>query len=590
MELKNNSSLIAIFFLTLLSLVQLISTTVISDEIPKNFFKGITLSKPAPTIFLSGETYVFQGEIINFPNVKEVIIQISPPETDFREFRGKSENGIFRIPVTFTREGVTGLMIHPLYKPGNSVFITVVNQADFSVKQPFPITSFDIISKNNKATLYWQSQNKLFKLIFNQDSKAKQFILSGNPTSFELNPVDFKDFEPGGISVSISGARSLDGSLFRKTSNWSKAVRLNFYAVSHEFKYINLQKFENLEGITSHLKTNEKLVIKGKSLEMYYSNAYVITPELNVILIPIQSSGLRTNYSVGELYPKNSSFKINFKGEKAGTYILEMNSQDGNALLNIPIYVGDFQPVLPGFMDLLSEYNDDFSIKNLSKARMSQLAVINERRRQLKLFPLSLNDELNLFSQNYAEALGRAGKIGHKTTREGSLKRRKRKSKIRFDISENLALAKTPLLALENLFHSPAHYFQLIRPDARIIGIGLSEIAKNEIVLVQHIAPQLVTKPEKEELINFVIERLNDNRKIKLKQISNPPDEKNIKQSFGPIRAISLDMMIRIVLQEKYIKIISQEKNANVIYITRFDQEADGFYFGFVIAEVELKL
>jgi uncharacterized protein YkwD len=590
MKFKNTTPATStIFILIHILFVQFQSISAISDEIPKDFFKGITLSKPAPTVLISGETYVFQGKIINFPNDKEVIIQISPPETDFIEFRDRSENGTFSIPVTFTHEGVTGLMIHPLYKPGNSVFITVVKKIDFSMTLPFPIASFEIISKNNKTILFWESQNKLFKLIFNQGNKKRQFKLSGNPTSLALNPVDFKDFEPGEITVSIHGARSLDGSLFRKTSNWSNPVSMNFKAVTHEFNYINFYKLRNIEGVTSHLKIGDELVFRAKSLEMYYSNAYVITPELSVKLIPIQSSGIRTNYCVGGLFPKNSSFKFRFESENEGTYILEINSQDGNALLNFPIYVGGIHPVIPGFMDLDNEYQDKFDQDNISEIRKSLLKVVNDRRTQLELNPLSLTEDLNLFSQNYAEALGRAGKIGHKTTSEGSLKRRKRKSKIRFDVSENLALARTPLLALEYLFHSPAHYFMLIKPEARVMGIGISEMAKNEIVIVQHIAPLLIAKPDKEKFINLIINRLNENRKIKLKRVSNLPEEKNIKQSFGPIRATSLEMITRLVLQEKYIKIINQGKNANTIFITRFEQEADGFYFGFVIGQDEKK-
>jgi len=48
-------------------------------------------------------------------------------------------------------------------------------------------------------------------------------------------------------------------------------------------------------------------------------------------------------------------------------------------------------------------------------------------------------------------------------------------------------------------------------------------------------------------------------------------------------------MVGKLVLQEKYINIISEKKNLTAIYITRFDQEPDGIYFGFVIGESEMR-
>jgi hypothetical protein len=35
-----------------------------------------------------------------------------------------------------------------------------------------------------------------------------------------------------------------------------------------------------------------------------------------------------------------------------GVYILEVNNAGGEAILNIPIYVGDIYPLLPDFVDL----------------------------------------------------------------------------------------------------------------------------------------------------------------------------------------------------------------------------------------------
>lgn len=42
--------------------------------------------------------------------------------------------------------------------------------------------------------------------------------------------------------------------------------------------------------------------------------------------------------------------KINFN--QSGVYIIEVNGANGDAILNVPVYVGDIYPLIPDFMDL----------------------------------------------------------------------------------------------------------------------------------------------------------------------------------------------------------------------------------------------
>ena len=65
------------------------------NEIPANFFKGVELIRPTPKIYLVGETYIFQGKIIDFHETKEVVIQINPPGGQIFEFYCKTEDGSF---------------------------------------------------------------------------------------------------------------------------------------------------------------------------------------------------------------------------------------------------------------------------------------------------------------------------------------------------------------------------------------------------------------------------------------------------------------------------------------------------------------
>lgn len=57
---------------------------------------------------------------------------------------------------------------------------------------------------------------------------------------------------------------------------------------------------------------------------------------------------------------------------ETGVYIFEVNDAGGQAIINIPIYVGDIYPLVPDFVDLSPKYID--------LAALSQPALIEDRR------------------------------------------------------------------------------------------------------------------------------------------------------------------------------------------------------------------
>ena len=559
------------------------------NEIPVDFFKGIELTRPAPKIFLVGETYIFQGRIADFSQSKEVVIQINPPGEQIFEFYYKSENGSFSIPVTFEKEGISGLTIRPRYRSTTSVLITVLPPPENQHSKPHPITSFLIHHQNIKSSLKWTSENNLFKIEFQQNEIFDKVIVSGNIKEFDLTPGFFYKFKTGKMTARIFGAVSEDGSLYRKSSPWSGSRKLEFYATEHIPMDINENKIIELEGVDHFVKPRTGIKIRGKSFDKYFDKVKVIKPDLRVDEIPVESSGIAQKYSTGNLFPEDSYFMFSYYFAEKGTYILQLNNQEGETLLKIPVYVGDIHPILPGYLERSENDFIKFVEQDIPKVRQNILNQVNRRRQTLSLSALEMNEDLNSFAQSYAVLLKQTGKIGHRATNQGALKYRKRKANIKFILSENLALAETPLLALESLFRSPSHYKELIDPDARLIGIGLAESNDGKIILVQHIAPGLFSQSKKEKVINQIIKGLNENRKTKLKRVFTAPEKNEKNLSFGPVRISSLEMLKKLVFRQSYVEIINKENQANAIYITRFDQEANGFYFGFIIAKVDLK-
>lgn len=95
---------------------------------------------------------------------------------------------------------------------------------------------------------------------------------------------------------------------------------------------------------------------------------------------------------------------------------MEINTSGGEALVNMPIYVGDIYPILPDFMDLNPTYIDLPSLNQpplLADRRALILDLLNRVRTSFGVPILYLDPSLNTLAQNYAAAQVAGNYVGH---------------------------------------------------------------------------------------------------------------------------------------------------------------------------------
>ena len=100
--------------------------------------------------------------------------------------------------------------------------------------------------------------------------------------------------------------------------------------------------------------------------------------------------------------------EISIPLRQTGVYILEVNDAAGEALINIPLYVGDIYPLLPDFMDLAPASPDVVALNepsDIDSRRSIISALINSVRSQYGVHSVYIDNNLNNLAQNYSSKL-----------------------------------------------------------------------------------------------------------------------------------------------------------------------------------------
>lgn len=102
--------------------------------------------------------------------------------------------------------------------------------------------------------------------------------------------------------------------------------------------------------------------------------------------------------------------------KQEGVYIVEINNQGGQAIINMPIYVGDIYPLLPDFMDLAPK-NLDLTALNeptfINDRKFLVLSLINSIRKKFGANPVYEDKNLTNIAQSYTLIQIQQNFIGH---------------------------------------------------------------------------------------------------------------------------------------------------------------------------------
>lgn len=159
-------------------------------------------------------------------------------------------------------------------------------------------------------------------------------------------------------------------------------------------------------------------------------------------------------------------------------YILEVNDAGGEALINIPIYVGDIYPLVPDFVDLTPQYIDLAALNQpslIEDRRTLVLYLLNSIRSNYGVGSLYLDKNLNNLAQNYSAIQIQNNYVGHIDRQGNNPNQRAAMAGILEGVGENLAMNNNLTQAQLMLQRSPAHLKNMVNPAWTRVGLGIAQ-------------------------------------------------------------------------------------------------------------------
>ena len=178
------------------------------------------------------------------------------------------------------------------------------------------------------------------------------------------------------------------------------------------------------------------------------------------------------------------SFSFDIPITEQGTYIVEINSTNGEAVFNVPFYASTVVPFLPNLRDMVSN-TKSMTTFNLPNERTKMVAMINEERAKINLPPFSLGINADNLAQARSDDMAMRNYFSHVTPEGNTVENLKTEYGITGSIGENLAKDSNTTLALYGLFRSPAHRSLLMSDLFKTIGIGISKATDGQIIVAQ---------------------------------------------------------------------------------------------------------
>lgn len=483
-------------------------TSVAPNSFIKEFFDNITLDEVFPNTFYLNEVYFFKGEITN-GNYDKAFIFLVPENAsgneDYINYLTAVEGNNFEIPVVFRETGnyKLGLIL------GNSGESKIL---DISVLPSLPTpSSANILSSPTSPSVTYENQNTIFswanngndliKLTFSQGSNSKSLILRQDINSYAVDYEDFECFKTGIISVKAEGAKLSTEAPLKIFTDWASGPYRDFTAAQHNFTQIHTDLI-SINNFPESLRKVEPITFSGTTMTEIYDESYIIKPDGSVDKIDLSSSKVKSEYFGSPTITNGSNYTFSYNPATTGIYLIEINSIDGSAVINAPVYINVGIPLIPDFFDLnklevteLSEETFD-----LNKFRNTLLSLINEERSNTGSGTVRIDFELNNLAQLHSEDMVSRNFFGHVNPDNETPDDRRIKLKIPTEVGENLASAPTILYAHNGLMQSGIHRENTLNPEWTRVGIGIAQSNNDYLIITEEFSANKLTE---NDLTNF---------------------------------------------------------------------------------------
>lgn len=501
---------------TIISSTPVVQTPSTFTPINQNFFDNISLSETIPNTFYKNEVYVIEGDIIDGKTYDMIFAFLAEKENgaaDYEHYLGKVSGSHFTIPVVFEKLGTYSLGIIPGGSGESKVAdITVINGIPPSgdAKNTEIPADLDINFENDTTTLSWSGGlNNVFRIYFIQENTVQSYFIR-NKKTLDIFYKNFWRFKEGPVKWRIYGARAGSIKPVTLTTDWAKSTDAAFNAVIHDYK-LSDEKAITTVNIPEKMASAKAINASGTTYENIFDEGAVITPEYKIESFNINTTSQTFDYYGNTVIPSGAKFTFSYTPLKTGTYILEINSQSGSAVVNTPIYVGNIIPFIPDFFDLQDPLEVTETL-DLASARDELLNYINTERAMQGLNAVSLRDDLNALAQAHSQDMLTRNFFSHINPDNESPEDRRIRMNVKTEVGENLAYAPTVYFGHQSLLRSAIHRENIVDPEWDSVGLGIVKDPSGYLLITEEFSHKEWTASDLESFEFSVIDELNAKR------------------------------------------------------------------------------
>lgn len=501
--------------------VEVVETPETFETIGATYFDNMVLDKEIPNTFYINEVYEINGTLIttnSYDTIFAFLAKQNGTTYDYIHVVGEIEGKNFRIPILFNKPGEYQLGIIPgTAGESNIVPITVLDGVpqEGETTNSTKASNLNIEFEDDKTKIEWDGNgNDIYRVYFYQDNTVHYNILR-NAENYKLHYKDFKNFKEGEVCFKVFGAKATSLEPVVLESKWSQSNEKCFDAVTHNFR-LSLDDSINYSSIPEVLPSNKAISVSGSTSINIFADGAVITPSGIVDEFIINTTAELASYFGNDIIQAGSTFNFSYKPASTGTYILEVNDQGGSAVLNIPVYIGDIIPLIPDFFDLQDplETVDNF---NLINSRDELLNYINVERAAHGLNSVEMKNDLNGFSQDYADEMSSGNFFSHIGPDGSTPDTRRIDAGVTTEVGENLAHAPSVYFAHQALMRSAIHRQNVLNPQWDTVGIGITLGSDDKLTIVEEFSHDPYNSIDLISFENQILDWLNQERTSNIK-------------------------------------------------------------------------
>lgn len=483
--------------------------------INEEFYSKITLDEKAPNTFYADEVYIFKGAITEGSyNTITAFLENDPSESEtYTIFNEKTSDSSFEIPVFFSEPGNYFLGILPGETGKTAVtkisVLPSIPQATSQDQKPEKAKNIDLKFKNDKTKVIFETENSTLKKInFTQNSTTHTVISRQNLDEIPLNYADLTNFSKANITYNIETAKLSSDMPLQISSAYSTSESQSFKPLQHTFSYIDTNRITATPPET--LATTGEISFSGSLKTNAKEKAYVIKPDGMVESFSLESDSPKVTSGGTTLIKSGGKFTFSYMPESSGTYIIEINDNEGVALINHPIYIGKGTPILPDFGDLTQRvfFEGTFS---LSSARKEMLKYINESRKTAGLKEITLLDELNNLAQGHSDDMAQNNFFSHVNPDGQTPDDRRKETGISTPVGENLAKDVSIAFANYGLMRSAAHRQIILDQNWETVGLGIS-LKNGYLYVAEEFSLTPINADDLDDYHDELLEKINEER------------------------------------------------------------------------------